>query len=179
MNITRNLLHPLLAAALLASACAGDSLAPSEVKSGTTPPPPPPAVSGEPTQGQASGCEDCNGFWEHFFRENGYGPTYFDFDSAELRPDAVQIADLTARWIDQYHPDGVFVIEGHTDNRGPNNHKLELGCRRATAFREALIERGIAEERLGTISYGEERPAVLGDNEDAWAQNRRGHFARP
>jgi peptidoglycan-associated lipoprotein len=66
------------------------------------------------------------------------------------------------------------TVEGHCDERGTREYNLALGERRATAVRNALVALGISPNRIKTISYGKERPAVLGSNEAAWAQNRRG-----
>ena len=66
------------------------------------------------------------------------------------------------------------MIEGHCDERGTREYNLALGERRATAVKNYLVALGIDANRMQTISYGKERPAVLGDDEAAWAQNRRG-----
>jgi peptidoglycan-associated lipoprotein len=66
------------------------------------------------------------------------------------------------------------TVEGHCDDRGTREYNLALGERRATAVSRALVALGIQPNRVKTIRYGKERPAVLGDNEAAWAQNRRG-----
>ncbi|MCM0021585.1 MAG: OmpA family protein, partial [Tagaea sp.] len=65
-------------------------------------------------------------------------------------------------------------IEGHADERGTREYNLALGERRAAAARNALIAQGIEARRLATVSYGKERPQVLGSTEQSWAQNRRG-----
>ena len=65
------------------------------------------------------------------------------------------------------------MIEGHTDDRGTREYNIGLGERRANAVRNYLITQGVDPSRIDTISYGKERPAVVGANEDAWAQNRR------
>ena len=66
------------------------------------------------------------------------------------------------------------TVEGHCDDRGTREYNLALGNRRANAVKRALVALGIPAGRITTISYGKERPAVVGDNEAAWAQNRRG-----
>ena len=100
---------------------------------------------------------------------------YFDFDQAELRDDAraaldAKIPVLTAN-------SGVSVrISGHTDERGSSEYNLALAQRRAATAKRYLVEHGIAENRIETVSFGEERPAAQGSDESAWAQNRRDEF---
>jgi peptidoglycan-associated lipoprotein len=69
-----------------------------------------------------------------------------------------------------------ITIEGHADERGTREYNLALGERRADAARDYLVALGVEGGRLSTISYGKERPAVLGSNEESWAQNRRDVF---
>ena len=68
------------------------------------------------------------------------------------------------------------VIEGHCDERGSDEYNLALGESRALAAKNYLVSLGINENRLSVISYGEEKPAVMGSDEEAWAQNRRAEF---
>ena len=98
---------------------------------------------------------------------------FFDSNSAVLRRDAIE---NIARYVEtlRSYPNFALFIEGHTDTREPEEYNL--GCRRAMAVKEALVERGLAAGRLGTVSYGNRRPAVIGDGESAWAQNRRTVF---
>ncbi|MGP1257041.1 MAG: peptidoglycan-associated lipoprotein Pal [Kiloniellales bacterium] len=100
---------------------------------------------------------------------------FFAFDSAELSSDARGTVDRLAAWMQQ-NPNVTLTVEGHADERGTREYNLALGERRASAVRQYLIALGIAPTRVGTISYGKERPAVLGSNDAAWAQNRRGVF---
>ncbi len=99
---------------------------------------------------------------------------YFDFDSVTVRPDAFPRLDAQAAWLMRY-PGTIIRIEGHTDGRGSREHNLAVGARRAEAVRNYLIERGVAESRIQTISYGKERPIALGSNEEAEARNRNAH----
>jgi peptidoglycan-associated lipoprotein len=98
---------------------------------------------------------------------------FFDFDRSDLKPDALATLDKQAEWLMKYSTVAI-LIEGHCDERGTREYNLALGDRRAASVRDYLVSKGIAKSRLKTISYGKERPAVLGSNEDAWAQNRRG-----
>lgn len=96
---------------------------------------------------------------------------FFDFDRYNIRPDGVATLDRQASWMQQF-PQNVVRIEGHADERGTREYNLALGQRRANAAREHLIARGVAANRISTISYGKDRPVALGSNEAAWAQNR-------
>jgi peptidoglycan-associated lipoprotein len=100
---------------------------------------------------------------------------FFALDSSELSSDARNTVERLAAWM-QANPDVSLTIEGHADERGTREYNLALGERRANSVRQYLIALGVAPTRLGTISYGKERPAVLGSNEAAWAQNRRAVF---
>jgi peptidoglycan-associated lipoprotein len=102
-------------------------------------------------------------------------PIHFDFDAAELRPDALQTLNDDAARIRENAPFGVRV-EGHCDERGTSEYNLALGDRRARAARDYLVSLGIPAGRLRTISYGKERPVDPGHSEDAWAKNRRAEF---
>ncbi|MFQ5839612.1 MAG: peptidoglycan-associated lipoprotein Pal [Candidatus Methylomirabilales bacterium] len=100
---------------------------------------------------------------------------FFDFDKAVLRPDAKAALDENLRWL-RANVAAKIVLEGHCDERGTNEYNLALGERRAQAVRDYLVAAGIDAGRISTISYGEERPFVLGHDESAWKWNRRGHF---
>ncbi len=76
----------------------------------------------------------------------------------------------------QQHPDVHFTIEGHCDSRGSTEYNLALGDNRAGAVKNALVQGGIAADRIRTISYGKERPFCTEENEQCWQQNRRGHL---
>ena len=100
---------------------------------------------------------------------------FFDFDRSDLKSDAQDTLQKLAAWMTTY-PNVTISLEGHCDERGTRDYNLALGERRATAARDYLIALGVNAGRLTTISYGKERPAVLGSNEEAWAQNRRDVF---
>jgi peptidoglycan-associated lipoprotein len=91
----------------------------------------------------------------------------FDIDSADATALRAQ-----AEWLQRY-PNKRATIEGHCDERGTRDYNLALGERRANAAKNYLVSLGVAATRLGTVSYGKERPAAMGSNEQAWAQNRR------
>jgi len=97
---------------------------------------------------------------------------FFDFDRATIRPDQLPVLQRQAEWMGRNA--GVRVqIEGHADERGTREYNLALGQRRANAARDVLVAAGVNGARISTISYGKDRPAALGSNEEAWAQNRR------
>ncbi|MGD9366904.1 MAG: peptidoglycan-associated lipoprotein Pal [Desulfobacteraceae bacterium] len=101
---------------------------------------------------------------------------YFDFDSAVLKPDAQSMLQGKAQWL-QDNPDvTAIIIEGHCDERGTDAYNMALGAKRAEAVQNYLTNLGVDISRLETQSYGEEKPAALGHNEEAWSQNRRASF---
>lgn len=100
---------------------------------------------------------------------------YFDFDSASLNEEAINVLKRKAQWLAN-HPEVRLVIEGHCDDRGTNEYNLALGDRRAEAAKAYLVELGVSGSKITTLSYGEERPVDTGDSEEARAKNRRDHF---
>ena len=106
-----------------------------------------------------------------FLNEN----VYFDFDDASLDYQAQELLKQKAMWL-RDNPEASVVIEGHCDERGTNAYNLALGERRADSAKTFLVNLGIAGTRLTTISYGEEKPVDMGQNEESWAKNRRAAF---
>ena len=98
---------------------------------------------------------------------------FFDFDKSDIKPEARRTVVGWADWMRRF-PSRTVTIEGHCDERGTREYNLALGERRATAVKNFMVALGIDPNRVTTLSYGKERPAVLGSNEWAWAQNRRG-----
>jgi len=109
------------------------------------------------------------------FGPSGLQKVYFDYDKFALRPDAISTLNDNAAKIKQA-PNVLIQIEGHCDERGTQEYNLALGEKRALAVRDYLMTLGIPGNRLVTISYGEERPAVEGSDESAWKFNRRCEF---
>lgn len=97
---------------------------------------------------------------------------FFDFDQFSVRQDQRAVLDRQAAWLKKY-PEVTVTVEGHADERGTREYNIALGNRRATAAKNYLVALGINPNRVQTISYGKERPAVAGSNEQAWSQNRR------
>ena len=97
---------------------------------------------------------------------------FFNYDSAELDSDAQELLQDQVVWLKQFS-DVSVIIEGHCDERGTREYNLALGEKRAQSVKNYLINLGISSDRVSTISYGKERPSVVGSNDGAWAQNRR------
>lgn len=100
---------------------------------------------------------------------------FFDFDSAALTMEAQEILTLKAQWLRE-NPGVQVTIEGHTDSRGTVEYNLALGERRAESAKNFLEDLGIDPARMISLSYGEEAPMDMGENESSWAKNRRAHF---
>jgi len=100
---------------------------------------------------------------------------FFDFDKSNIRDDQRAALNGDMAWL-KANPTAKVIIEGHADERGTNEYNLALGERRAKVTRDYLVAIGVGAERISTVSYGEERPFVLGHDESAWKWNRRGHF---
>lgn len=100
---------------------------------------------------------------------------YFDFDKSAVRQSEQSKVTAVAEALKSL-PAASVEIEGHCDERGTEEYNRSLGERRALSVREYLIRLGISDQRIFTISFGEDKPAVPGHNEAAWAKNRRGEF---
>ncbi len=96
---------------------------------------------------------------------------YFEFDSSDLKPEAMRALDVHAK--DLKAQGNRVALEGHTDERGTREYNMALGERRAAAVQRYLALQGVSVSQLELISYGEEKAAVTGTGEEAWAQNRR------
>lgn len=102
-------------------------------------------------------------------------PVYFDFDSSAIRQDQVSRIELDADFMKK-NPQLKIRIEGNCDPRGTNEYNMALGERRALSAKKYLVNLGVDEKQLSTISFGEERILLHGQDELAWAQNRRDDF---
>jgi len=143
---------------LLATGPGGRAEASARVTVNAPPPPPPPArMSAE--EAFAQRVRDA----------------YFDFDKADIRPDARATLTQAAEFLREYGNARV-LIEGHCDERGSTEYNLGLGDRRANAARDFLLSLGIGGDRVQMVSYGKERPLCTESNEDCWQRNRRAHF---
>jgi peptidoglycan-associated lipoprotein len=107
------------------------------------------------------------------FKQNVGDRVYFDFDQYSVREDGRGTLGKQAAWLKQYtnYP---ITIEGKCDERGTREYNLALGERRANSVKQFLIAQGVPASRVQTISYGKERPEVVGSDEGAWSRNRVG-----
>jgi peptidoglycan-associated lipoprotein len=132
----------------------------------------PPATTGAATGAgtMAAGAGPAPGGEEDFTARAG-DRIFFEFNQSSVSEDARGTLDKQAGFLQQYPQDNVQVA-GNCDDRGTEEYNLALGQRRANADRDYLVARGVAGSRINTISYGKDRPVALGDDEQAWQQNR-------
>jgi peptidoglycan-associated lipoprotein len=169
MFMRRAIVVLLIAASLGLSACA----------SKRPPPAPPAAPSAADTGAEGSGAANPNA--SRGMDDEAAGPqagllatrvVYFDFDSSEIKGQGTDVVGAHAKYLAANATTRVR-LEGHTDERGSREYNIGLGERRAQAVRRALLLQGATDAQISTVSYGEERPAVPGHDEAAWAKNRR------
>lgn len=100
---------------------------------------------------------------------------FFEFDKSAVTAAEAAKLDKQVAWLGQNENASVrIVIEGHCDPRGTSEYNLGLGKRRAEAVKAYLVSKGVSADRIDTVSYGKERPAVVGSDEAAYSKNRRG-----
>jgi peptidoglycan-associated lipoprotein len=150
----------LLGALLMLAACS------------STPPEPPPGPPGPPGGAGGTVSRSIVPGSQQDLEASAGDRVFFAFDRSDISPEARQILTRQADWLRRY-PNVTVTIEGHCDERGTREYNLALGERRAQAVKNVLVASGISASRISTISYGKERPAVVGSSEDAYAQNRR------
>jgi peptidoglycan-associated lipoprotein len=109
---------------------------------------------------------------------NPAGPrvVFFDYDSFIIKPEYQSVVDNQARYL-KADKGRKAMIEGHTDERGGREYNLALGQKRSEAVRRALTLLGVADSQIEAISYGKEKPATTGNDEDAYSKNRRAEIA--
>jgi peptidoglycan-associated lipoprotein len=146
-----------LAGLVLLAACGSSEENKMPPPAPTSPPPPPAA-------GIVPGSEED-------LKTNVGDRVFFDFDRSNIKGDQAATLDRQAAWLGKYGQVSV-QIAGNCDDRGTEEYNIALGQRRANAARDYLVAKGVASARMTTISYGKDRPTALGDNEEAWAQNR-------
>jgi len=150
----------LLGALLMLAAC-----------SSPPPPPEPPPGPPGPPGGAGIGSRNIVPGSQQDLEASAGDRVFFAFDRSDITPESQQILSRQADWLRRY-PNVTVTIEGHCDERGTREYNLALGERRAQAAKNVLVASGVPASRISTISYGKERPTVVGSNEEAWAQNR-------
>jgi peptidoglycan-associated lipoprotein len=140
--------------------------------------PPPPPTASDPSTG-SSGMDNGSatgrtlpGSSADFKEKAGSDTVLFATDSYDLDGESRSILDRQIQWLKQYAAVRI-TVEGHADERGTREYNLALGDRRANSAKNYLASQGVSAARITTISYGKERPAAMGSDEAAWAQNRR------
>jgi len=128
-------------------------------------------VNAAPAPPPASTSNDTE---EELFAQN-VKDVYFEYDKYDIRATDQGNIQADAQFLQQ-HPNIRITVEGHCDERGSTEYNLALGANRADAVKNALIQAGVAGDRIKTISYGKEKPFCTESNESCWQQNRRGHF---
>lgn len=101
---------------------------------------------------------------------------YFDFDRDTIRSEFESVLNAHAQYL-RANPNARVVLEGHTDERGTREYNMGLGERRANSVQRFMSVQGVSPSQFEVVSYGEERPAVRGQNEDSYAENRRVVFS--
>jgi peptidoglycan-associated lipoprotein len=175
----------MLLVALVVSGCGRKSAATPQPAPGATQPPAVTAAPPAPPQSVDDAlpvppqplADDAvaNRSLDELNRDSPLKPVFFGLDSADLDDVGRAAASGNAEILKRY-PSWIVTIEGHCDERGTAEYNLALGERRATVVKTYLTSLGISPERVRTVSYGKEFPFSPGHTEEAWAQNRRGHF---
>jgi len=97
---------------------------------------------------------------------------YFEFDRFDVKPEYNAILQAHGRYLSS-NPSARVRLEGHADERGSREYNIGLGEKRAQSVRSVLLLQGAVSDQIATVSFGEERPAVIGSDDEAWALNRR------
>ena len=131
-------------------------------------------ANGIGTGGVASGAlgDPSNPASIAYFNQTVGDRILFLVDQSTLSPEARVILDGQAQWL-ATNPDYAIIVEGHADEQGTREYNIALGARRADAVKNYLIAKGVAPQRMQTVSYGKERPIAICSDESCYAQNRR------
>jgi peptidoglycan-associated lipoprotein len=163
----------LIAVALVAAACSSQETKSPQASSGSD------AASGTPSTANAGTATPnaSSSVKGNATADAGApsGSVYFDFDSNEVKEQYQPLIQGQARYVAS-HPNAKLRIEGNCDERGSREYNLALGQRRAEAVKRVMTVLGADGSRIETVSFGEEKPAAQGHDEDAWAKNRRDDF---
>lgn len=167
-------IFPALVAAALLAACAGPSKTTVDPNAGAG------TTSGGTTSGMGDGSVGSGSAMDGSQGGALGGPgasqenrvIYFDYDRFDVKPDYNAVVSAHGRYLSA-NPGTRIRLEGHADERGSREYNIGLGEKRAQAVRQALLLQGASAEQIATVSYGEERPAVIGSDEEAYSLNRR------
>ncbi|MCP5075090.1 MAG: peptidoglycan-associated lipoprotein Pal [Rhodobacteraceae bacterium] len=107
-----------------------------------------------------------------YFQQTVGDRVLFVVDQSTLTSEAISTLNAQANWLLEY-TDKTVTIEGHADEQGTREYNLALGARRASAVRDHLVSRGVADNRVKTVTYGKERPIEICSDETCWSKNRR------
>ncbi|HXE17308.1 MAG TPA: peptidoglycan-associated lipoprotein Pal [Stellaceae bacterium] len=149
----------VFAAVLLVAACSNNET-------------PPPATGGAGANAGSTMSAAVPGSKQDF-QQNVGDRVFFEFNESNITPEGRATLQKQADWLKRYS-NVTITVEGHCDDRGTREYNLALGNRRAAAVKRTLVALGVPGNRIAVISYGKERPIVVGDTEDAWRQNRVG-----
>ena len=152
----------LVAGVMLLAACADTTPSSNSATGG--------ANAANPTTSSSGSVQPGS---EQDLAQNVGDRVFFDYDKSDIKAEGRHVLQRQADWLKKYS-NVTVTVEGHCDERGTREYNLALGERRATAVKKMLVALGVPANRVSTISYGKERPAVVGSNEAAYAQNRRG-----
>ena len=108
-----------------------------------------------------------------YFNQEIGNKVYFGYDQYTLTPEAKTNLMSQAAWIKKYAANKAITVEGHCDERGTREYNLGLGARRAASVRSFLISQGLSSAQVKGMSFGKERPEVMGSDAMSWAKNRR------
>ncbi|HXK58241.1 MAG: peptidoglycan-associated lipoprotein Pal [Gammaproteobacteria bacterium] len=127
--------------------------------------------------GSATSAADAAGEWRGNPLDNPGSPLsvrtiFFDYDESQIREDLRDVVIAHGKYLAN-NPTVTITVEGHADERGSREYNIALGERRANAVRSLMLAQGAADNQIHTVSYGEERPLMVGADEAAWSQNRR------
>lgn len=167
MKFTRYMLFPVVMAVLVG--CAGQK---GTSQDGA-------ADAGDASGGASSSGVDDGGYQDGSEYSDGASgglpenrTIYFGYDQSDVTPGSMDLLSDHARYLAD-NPNAQIRLEGHADERGSREYNIGLGESRAQAVRQVLLLRGVGSGEMNTVSYGEERPAATGSDDEAWALNRR------
>lgn len=166
-------LLPLVLAVTLLGACAGPQRTADDEDAAMRGERDPGAVSsGVETGGTGTGQEVGAGALGGPMAAQENRVVYFDYDRFDVKPEYNEVLQAHARYL-AANPSARVRLEGHADERGSREYNIGLGEKRAQAVRNVLLLQGSSSDQIATVSFGEERPAVIGSDEEAWSLNRR------